>query len=181
MSRRKGKGQPQVKIDKRKDCVYCGELDKCTEEHVVPECLYPDNQKPTRDEFAIVPACGKCNGRKSADDSYMRDVLTVDIDCWGHPLAEKVQDKFYRSILKDKSIFAREALRDPRPIPIYTPNNIFLGIHQSVPLDQRRVDRFLRRVVQGLYWERYGVRIPNHYEFGAIRIRQGLYQQAYAH
>src|SRR4051794_29852658 len=65
----------------RSKCVYCGELEVCTDEHVIPKCMWPSDARPPKSEFVIAPVCESCNGKKSADDSYARDVFVMDIDC----------------------------------------------------------------------------------------------------
>jgi len=54
-------------------CVYCGETAICTDEHVVPGCLFPEGHVPPKSEFVIVPVCEPCNNLKARDDSYVRD------------------------------------------------------------------------------------------------------------
>jgi hypothetical protein len=57
---------------KGKPCVYCGERDSTTADHVWGRgfCL-----EQYRDNLPQVPACGKCNGEKARLEHYLMTVL----------------------------------------------------------------------------------------------------------
>jgi hypothetical protein len=61
-------------------CVYCGERDATTMDHIPPRCLF-DRQPAT---LIKVPSCFPCNNGASMDDEYFRTVLSFrhDVD---HP------------------------------------------------------------------------------------------------
>src|SRR5438105_2116110 len=65
-------------------CVYCGERDATTEDHIPPRCLFG---LPLPSTLIKVPSCFRCNNGASKDDEYFRMVLSFrhDID---HPDAE---------------------------------------------------------------------------------------------
>ena len=170
---------PQFRRDKRQTCVYCGELTICTEDHVIPECLWPEKQRPTRTEYVLVPACKRCNGRKGLEDEYMRDVLSADIACDGNPIAMQIQANFFRAHAKNKSVFGRVAARTHRFDPVFSPGNIYLGHHPSVPIEWKRIEKFLRFVVRGLYWKLLKSRIPNDYEIEVFRIPSHHFDEQY--
>ena len=48
-----------------------------TKDHVIPQCLF---SRPYPSNLITVPACDACNNvEKSADDTYLRDYIVVDI------------------------------------------------------------------------------------------------------
>lgn len=70
---RKGKKHKEERRTQT-ECVYCGEATFCTDEHVIPQCFFPEGRVPPKSDFVIVPVCRPCNNRKARDDSYVRDL-----------------------------------------------------------------------------------------------------------
>ena len=62
----------------RSTCVYCGERDATTEDHIPPKCLFG---LPLPSTLIKVPSCFQCNST-SRDDEYFRIALSSrhDID-----------------------------------------------------------------------------------------------------
>jgi hypothetical protein len=52
-------------------CAYCGEYTLTEKEHVVPQCLAPE-ELCDRCQWVLVPACSRCNRGFSADESDFR-------------------------------------------------------------------------------------------------------------
>src|SRR4051794_29898334 len=99
-------------------CVYCGKVTTTTREHVIPTCLFPEDQ-PLPSNMITVPACRPCNQKK--DDAYLRDILSSDIDSYDSPLARTVfRGKVLRSIATNRSNFGRSALSNGRIKATYT-------------------------------------------------------------
>jgi hypothetical protein len=164
MARKKRKNR------EKRECVYCGNIAICTREHVIPECLYPESNFPAKSQFVIVPVCSPCNNRKARDDSYVRDVLTSHISCNGNPTVRAVLPAVWRSMAKNWSDFGRTAANQIRMKEMRTPAGIYLGHYSSVPLDWKRVERFLCLVTRGLYWKKFGKRLPELYDFDVRRL-----------
>jgi hypothetical protein len=63
-------------------CVYCGLCDGTTDDHVIQRGIFPP---PLPNNMITVPVCDPCNGEKSGDDEFMRDMLLVDWENEPHP------------------------------------------------------------------------------------------------
>ncbi len=167
MSRKSNKKKNELR-----NCVYCGEYTKCTDEHVIARCLYPDEIKPTKDGFVIVKACLKCNGSKSKEDSYMRDRFAVDAAVYDKPICRSLMKTVLRSHLGNRSDLCRTALVKHRftDDALFMPTASYLGPYVSIPLNIKRERSYLRSIVQGLYWEMTRQRIPE-FTFDYSRIK----------
>jgi hypothetical protein len=87
-------------VAKQKDpiigpCAYCGTETKLTLDHAIPECVFRDKaakpRRPLPEDMPIVYACAKCNNdKKSLDDGFLRDLVTMDADSYQSPIAQEV-------------------------------------------------------------------------------------------
>jgi hypothetical protein len=118
--------------------VYCGEYDKLTKDHVIPKCLFPED-KPLPSDIPKVYACKECNNIvKSANDTYLRDFLMVDMGSYEHPIAQQLFPKFIRSALRNKSEFATDINHNQQIIELFTPSGIFAQrVYTSRRVNQR--------------------------------------------
>jgi hypothetical protein len=159
------------------ECVYCGKTRQTTKEHVFPRGLFRETKRPSNP--VIVPACRECNGMKAGDDSYIRDMLNVDINCTDHPIVvENLSGTIARSIQKGWSQLAKETRIHALSEPYFTDSGIYLGDAVSVPVNVERLLRWCEYVIRGLYCAQIGGRIPNGYEFDVIRIKNSQRQAA---
>ena len=116
--------------------------------------------------MVTVPACSQCNGVKSKNDDYLRDMLVVDICCSEHPVAKALLDgKVARSIRRNSSIVGRTVQSQGRIWPKYTPGDIHLGHDPTVKLEIERVEEIFRTMVRGLYFKLHQKRLPDDYVF----------------
>jgi len=151
-------------------CVYCGQIAVCTDEHVIPRCFYPEDS-PRPSNAVIIPACSSCNNRKAGDDSYVRDLFAADLASSANPKALSVLNRqVSRSIRKNRSHFGRIAASNTVRVPLSTPSGLFLGNYPAVQVDWKRVQRFFKYVVRGLYWQVHQVRLPDSYLFDVKRV-----------
>jgi len=61
-----------------KKCAYCGSTyPEMTKDHVIPDCLYPKSKRTSELQLITVPACSRCNGSFSADETHFRSVMTL--------------------------------------------------------------------------------------------------------
>ena len=117
-------------------CTYCGERARITQEHVVPECLFP---KPLPLNMVTVGTCFSCNNGKSKDDAYLRDCLLADLETVNSVAAQTLRGgTFKRSVQTNRSEVAKTALKRAHRIPLHTPNGIYLGSPFAVPVDGDR-------------------------------------------
>jgi len=162
-----------------RECVYCGRSRPCTDEHVIPRALYPDDSMPPKSEFVIVPACNPCNGMKAKDDTYVRDAFSADIACEGNPIVSSVLPTVFRSVQKNWSHFGRVAIASGRLEPVFSPAGLYLGHRVGVPIDSKRINRFFKLVARGLYWKKFTQRIPDDYVFEVRRLGASAFPAAY--
>lgn len=106
-------------------CVYCGQVAELTEDHVIPQCLFP-NGIPA--DAPKVWACEPCNGVvKSRLDQYFRDLLVTDMHSSQSPVAQELFPKFGRSVVRNQSKMARDILQKAQLVELRTPGGIYLG------------------------------------------------------
>lgn len=150
---RKGKKHKHNKLNRlHVNCVYCGKLSNCTEDHVVPQCFFPKGRRPARSEYAIVPACFDCNCKKSRYDQYVRDSIVSDLLCDSSKSACDLRNSVLRSTIDNRSEFGRGAKSQARLMSLHSTSGIYMGRYPAVPLKWERIDRFFRWVVRGLFW-----------------------------
>jgi hypothetical protein len=73
-------------------CGYCALEPAEDKEHVVPQCLLVDANKPV-----LIPACRACDLSKSREDEYLRDVFAIRIETSELPEMKEKRDAMIRS------------------------------------------------------------------------------------
>ena len=156
-----------MKVRKSKGCVYCGEINEITKDHVVPKCLFT---KPYPSNLITVKACKKCNNAKSLNEDYLRDFLVADIAVSDKPIAQEIFQKMLSSQRKGSSVIARETVRKSSLQPFYTDAGIYLGTYHSTPIDTNRIESIFRMLVCGLFYNFRKTRVPDNYVFTLRRV-----------
>jgi len=132
-------------------CIYCGQQDALTRDHVPPKCLFP---KSSRQNLIRVPACEPCNNSAKLDDEYFRAVVSmgsedpVAIAVWKQGVTKRASPSFKSRLLR--SLRPAELLR--------TPAGIYLRDGHSLKLEKQRIEDVVIRIVRGLLWFHYKVR-----------------------
>ena len=144
-------------------CIYCGleEPDNCdrTRDHIPPRNLFSE---PRPSNLFTVPCCRQCNSSASEDDEYFRFVLTSRIDTSDHPDAEKVRPRIFRSLQRPEATGFINLLREIMiDVDVHTESGIYVGKGAGIKIDHKRLNRVAKRIVQGLYWDTFGVRLPS--------------------
>ena len=144
-------------------CVYCGledpDTSDRTRDHVPPRNLFPE---PRPSDLITVPCCRQCNSSASEDDEYFRLVLTSRNDTSDHPEAEKVRPKICRSLQRPEATGFINLLREIfLDVDLYTKGGIYVGQGAGIRVNHERLNRVAERIVQGLYWYTFGVRLPS--------------------
>ena len=86
----------------------CGDVSDLTREHVIPRCLFI---QPYPVNLITVPGCDDCNGRKSADDDFLRDFFAVDVHSSNSPVAKTLfAGTVQRSLSRNSSHLLRDML-----------------------------------------------------------------------
>ncbi len=143
-------------------CVYCGledpDVRDRTRDHVPPKNLFPE---PRPSDLITVPCCRQCNGSASEDDEYFRFVLTSRIDTSDHPEAEKVRPRIFRSLQRPEATGFSDLLREIMiDVDVHTPSGIYVGKGAGIKISHERLNRVADRIVRGLYWHTFEVRLP---------------------
>lgn len=145
------------------ECVYCGKFrDDLTKDHVVPLCLFT---QPYPNNLITVPVCPDCNNnKKSKDDDYLRDFLTVDIFGNQNPIANNIfRSKVKRSIQRNSSVLFRNFTEKLHDEPYYTSGGVYLGKLPSIPIDLEKINTIFSTMVKGLFFHHNKLRIPGNY------------------
>jgi len=153
----------------RGNCVYCGKADVLTEDHVIPQCLFP-NKIPA--DAPKVWACEHCNGVvKSGLDTYLRDLLVTDMHTSQSPVAQQLFEKFGRAVGRNQSKFARDILQNSQLMELRTPTGLYGGqAYTSQEANAKTLD-ILSLYVRGLYAYYCHKPLPQDMEFDFVRAR----------
>jgi hypothetical protein len=163
MGKNRKKGQRRVG-----QCAYCSEIAEVSVDHVIPRCLFP---KPRPSNLITVRACDSCNNTKSKDDDYLRDMLTIDIDCSNSPNAQMLlNSSVIRSVQRGRSAIGRAVGSAIQFRPRYTPSGLYLGTYPSIPLEGQRITHIFSKIVKGLYYSKFQDRLPDESIFEILRI-----------
>jgi hypothetical protein len=134
----------------RSMCVYCDQREGTTDDHVIPKSVF---LPPLAGNMVTVPACLTCNGEKSKDDEFLRDILLVDWENETHPMAQgELKEKLIRSIGRNRSQLIREGRNTRQATPFHSPAGVYLCTAPAIPIDQARINLMFARMVRGLYY-----------------------------
>jgi len=149
-------------------CIYCAQGPATTLDHVVPRCLFGTPPSPN---LVTVPACDGCNGRKSTDDTFLRDYLTADLAGNDHPTAAAIFDsKVKRSIKRNQSELANVVRRGPmNRLSLRTPAGLYMGEAVEVPLPDGRIASILFQMARGLYFDSRKTALPQEIPYEVLR------------
>lgn len=156
------------KQKRRNICVYCNKRRADTRDHVIPKCLF---EKPFPPNLITVPTCSKCNGKKSKDDDYLRDYLTMDFAGSTNDTAQRIfSGKVMRSVARNRSALAKSVLQEGKEEPIHTKGGIYVGHAPTARIDEQRLIRIFDYIVRGLYYDHRKVRVSVRYPVKVSRI-----------
>ena len=164
----------------RTECVYCGSQQQMTRDHIPPKNLFP---KPHPSNLVTVSCCRSCNESASRDDEFFRFIITRD-DAGEHPEARKILPSVFKSLQRPQAMGLTNLMRKNLfDIDVYTPGGIYIERRLGYNADFRRFDSVASRIVKGLFWHEFGVRLPNTHkakswsDLGLARIKQELQDQ----
>ena len=137
------------------DCVFCGQA-ATTRDHIPPKGVFLD---PLPTDLVTAPACAACNNSTKLDDEYFRALIatqgywTVDgARLW----KEKVVGSSFRKRPKFRQMLARNIIELP---PEHRHPDLPGGV-KAVTFDAQRINRVLRKIVLGLYWQHEKKQLP---------------------
>src|ERR1035437_6543267 len=104
-------------------CIYCGEADSPTMDHVPPQSMFPE-KLPHDVELVTAPACKRCHDANQKDDTITRNILISTRETERHPaviagLAGKRDRSFMRSLERSGGDF-RELLQTLKVVEVRT-------------------------------------------------------------
>lgn len=145
-----------IKVPRRNkhygNCPYCGEYDKHTKDHVIPQCLFPDGL-PLPSNLPKVFACANCNNKKkSGHDTILRDFLVVDFNSSKSPIAQELFAPFIRSARGNHSSMAKAILERSRLIDLTTDAGIICGSAYTILEAKQWLTEIMEMTVRGLYY-----------------------------
>lgn len=153
-------------------CAYCGNVGEVTDDHVIPQCLWPGRVPK---DAILVDACKRCNNEeKSRNDTYLRDFLTMDMANEGQHVRERIYPKFMRAVQRNQSVFAHHAQRS-QLVELITPSGLFAGYAYGIQLPTQQITKELTTIVRGLYYayigKNIGLTLPETTPFEVFRQR----------
>lgn len=153
------------------NCPYCGQYDKLTKDHVIPQCLFPEG-KPLPGNLPKIRACADCNGtKKSKYDTLLRDLLATDMNSSKSPIAQELFAPFSRAAISHQSILVKDILENNQPIALATASGIIYDFAYTVPKAQEYMDKALSEIVKGLYYYYLRKPLSEHVAFDVMRLR----------
>lgn len=137
-------------------CVYCGEREGTTDDHVIPKSYFA-NPKPN--DLLTVKCCPACQQKYKKDEDLLRMWLNLG-PAGGSKIGKYLwEQKLRRAIAKDKGL--RNILaRSMGPVDIHTLSGIYLGKKVAVRMERGRVHNVIKKIIQGLFWFEYEERLP---------------------
>jgi hypothetical protein len=129
----------------KRSCAYCGSMDACTFDHVVPRALYPPSKDESRVQRITVPTCEQCNRGWANDEAHFRNMLLISGERTS-VVSELWEGPTQRSFTKeDGGKRARDLAA--QMVPVQTPQGERYMVY---PGRDERVLRIVRKVVRGL-------------------------------
>lgn len=147
----------------KKQCYLCGTIliknQNKSKDHIPPDCIFPDN-KPRN--LITVPCCIKCNKEYKTLDEKMRNFISI----LAGKKASDVGEKAKREVLKSQKLL-NQFLSYTKPHPSLVDNN---GNHELLfYFKDQEINKWLIRIVKGLYFHRNKTRIDEHSIFNVIK------------
>jgi hypothetical protein len=143
-------------------CAYCNEHPGIEKEHVIPKGFFPPDDNGRR---IIVPACEHCNDKFSQDEEYARMVFTMELRGGEHPAARALMNngKAYRALQQNRKLL-KSMLDTTQETRLRTRGGIELpGIYHTFVIERRRIDRFIDKVIRGVFFADTQERLPKEY------------------
>ena len=130
-----------------KKCYVCG-ADATSKEHVPPKCFFPEDST-YRQQLITVPSCTKHNADTSADDEYVRNVISM---CIGNNAVgfNQFKDKTVESFTDSIGLLKRTVGNSQRVLTSE-------GLTRAFEIDRNRFDRVMKKVGYGLFSNEFGV------------------------
>lgn len=153
---------------KQGTCAYCGAVGDVTSDHVISQCLWPG--RVPRD-VPVVDACRQCNHIwKSGNDAYLRDLLVNDRDVIQSPIGQRIQPKFVRSVLTNRSLMNRDLQDHGKIVVTQQPSGLFVP-SLVIEVAEKRTREIMSLIVRGLHQYYLHESLPKDASFWIARLR----------
>ena len=136
-------------------CAFCGKP-ATTRDHVPPKGVFP---KPRPTDLITVPACAVCNAGSKLDDEYFQWVVTVGTE--GNDAAMEIIKKRIGPKFQRRPALLKEIMEGATFVDVVSEGGIFLGEKPAFHYDGPRVKAVIEKIVQGLYYFHFGVRLSS--------------------
>jgi hypothetical protein len=152
------------------DCPYCGEYDRLTKEHVIPQGLFPENE-PLPGDIPKIYVCASCNNKKkSGFDTDLRDMLIFDMDSSQSPNTQLLHPRLERAIGRNQSRIVRAMKEHSYPVQISNEPDTPIQGYTS-PESNKQMPKILEMIVRGLFFHHTRRILPPEIVFSGTRER----------
>lgn len=158
---------------KKKLCVYCRSPEELTRDHIPPKSFFP---QPRPTNLITVPCCIDCHRGFTKDDEYLRNLLIFVDGNEGHPAAEALRSKGFRSLDDpNKRGYTKSFFNNVNPGWVRYGNGM-IAPGATITLDDERIEAVLCRMTVGLFWKEHNKYLPPDYTVEVV----GSYDPRYS-
>lgn len=162
-------------------CVYCGEKEATTRDHVVSENLFPKSF--SKKNMIIAPSDLDCNKGFSLDEEYFRNVICgVAID--HSPYAKELFFSNIERSMKRRPWIAGKLLTRMELVDLYTKSGVYLGEKTKFNIiseDEQRIFNVLTKYIKGLFYHEFKISVPEDYKIKHFWGREELLPEIIKH
>ena len=145
---------------KKKLCVYCRSPKDLTRDHIPPKSFFP---QPRPQNLLTVPCCAECHRGFTQDDEYLRNLLIFVDGNEGHPAAELLRAKGFRSLdYSNARGYSKSFFKNVNPGWVRYANGM-IAPGATITLDDQRIENVLGRMTVGLFWKENDKYLPPDY------------------
>jgi hypothetical protein len=153
------------------ECAYCGIRGKMTEDHIPPQCLFPENKRTAP---VSVPCCEGCRPEQSKDDEYFFTVISTHAAVERHSAVRRLLPTVERALRRpDHRGLVLGLLRNAQPATLMTQSGLYVAPTYLVPIHANRLQCVPTRIVRGLYYHVTRSRLPSDH-CGMAIFEEGL-------
>ena len=149
-------------------CAYCGTVGDVTDDHVIPQCLWPGRVPK---DIPIVDACRQCNHiEKSGNDAYLRDLLINDQDVLQSPHILKLWGRHLRAVDNNQSEMYHDRQNHSKLVMPQRPSGLMVPYLVS-EVAEKRTRSILSLMICGLHHYYLHEPLPKDSSFWIGRLR----------
>jgi hypothetical protein len=125
----------------------------------------------------VAPSCDRCNNLASKDDENFRLLLVAREKVKANPARNEVLQAAVRSLRRPQARGLATTFFDSiQRVERSTPSGIYVGEGLLMTTEGARLDRVARRIVQGIFFNENGRRVPDDHAANVIHLsRIGSY------